>query len=62
MAQIAGANAICAVSSLVDHAGLNGLVDLFAFGPAEMNARLDRLQGKRLADWRAEWLRLLKLG
>jgi len=38
---------------------LNNLVDLFAVGPAEMNIRLDGLKGKRLAEWRAEWLKLL---
>jgi hypothetical protein len=47
------------VSYLGDHVGLNNLVDLFAVGPAEMNIRLDGLKGKRLAEWRAEWLKLL---
>jgi len=50
------------VSYLVDHVGLNSLVDLFGFSPAEMNVRLDRLSGKKLADWRAEWLRHLSVG
>lgn len=50
------------VSYLADHVGLNHLVELFAFGPAEMNERLDGLKGKRLSEWRTEWLRRLKLG
>jgi len=47
------------VRYLADQVGLNELIDLFAFGPADMKARLDRLKGKRLSEWRAEWLRLL---
>jgi hypothetical protein len=36
-------------------------VDLFGVEPVEAMARIDRLKGRRLADWRAEWLRQLKL-
>ena len=50
------------VKYLADQVGLNELINLFAFGPADMNARLDRLGGKKLSEWRAEWLRLLNLG
>ena len=41
--------------------GLDVLVSLFAYAPAEMNARLDTLSGKQIAEWRTEWLQLLKL-
>lgn len=49
------------VNYLADRVGLTTLVDLFGDGPAETMALLDRLKGRRLADWRTEWLRLLKL-
>jgi len=45
------------VSYLVDHVGLDTLVGLFGVGPAEMNARLGALNGRKLSDWRIEWLR-----
>jgi hypothetical protein len=50
------------VKYLADQVGLNELINLFAFEPADMNARLDRLRGRKLSEWRAEWLRLLNLG
>jgi hypothetical protein len=50
------------VKYLCDQVGLNELINLFAFGPADMNARLDRLKGKKLSEWRADWLQLLNLG
>ncbi len=50
------------VNHLSERVGLNRLLELFAVGPAEMNARLDRLGSKKLSEWRAEWLRLLRLG
>jgi len=50
------------VSYLASHVGLNELIDLFGYGPVDMNARLDRFHGKKLSDWRAEWLQLLKIG
>ena len=49
------------VNHLVEHVKLNELIDLFSVGPTEMILRLDRLQGKKLADWRTEWLARLKL-
>jgi len=49
------------VKSLVDHVGMKALVDLFSVPPAETNARLDRLGGKKLAEWRREWLQSVKL-
>ncbi len=50
------------VNHLSERVGLNHLLELFAFGPAGMNARLDRLGSKKLSEWRTEWLRLLRLG
>jgi len=49
------------VNYLADRVGLTTLVDLFGVEPVEAMARLDRLKGRRLADWRAEWLQRLKL-
>jgi len=50
------------VSYLAGHVGLNELIDLFGYGPADANVRLDKLRGKKLSQWRAEWLEQLKLG
>jgi hypothetical protein len=50
------------VNYLAGQVGLNELIDLFAYGPTDMNARLEKLHGKTLAEWRAEWRRLVKLG
>jgi hypothetical protein len=49
------------VSYLAGHVGLNELIDLFAYGPAEMNARLERLRGRKLSEWRAEWLQFVHI-
>ena len=49
------------VKYLADRIGLNELVNLFAFGPTEMRARLDRFGDRTLSDRRTEWLRRLEL-
>ena len=45
------------VKYISERVGLNELVALFAVGPAEMDARLDRFKGRKLSEWRSAWLR-----
>jgi len=49
------------VNYLVERVELKTLIDLFDLAPSDMIARLDQLRGKKISEWRSEWLRQIKL-